>query len=82
MNPGFGAGRRWGNVVLHELGHLLGLDHSEHPGEVMHATVDQGAGDWGPGDLAGLAHLGREAGCLRVPAPDRVDMSGTGSAAG
>ncbi len=82
VNPGFGAGRRWGNVVLHELGHLLGLDHSEHPGEVMHATVDQGAGDWGPGDLAGLVHLGREAGCLRVPAPDRVDMSGTGSVAG
>jgi hypothetical protein len=26
VRPGFGAGRRWGNVVLHEIGHLLGLD--------------------------------------------------------
>jgi hypothetical protein len=74
VHPGFGAGRRWGNVVLHELGHLLGLDHSEAAGEVMHATVDHGAGAWGAGDRAGLAYLGRGAGCLRAPGPAEVQQ--------
>lgn len=72
IRPGFGAGRRWGNVVLHEIGHLLGLDHAPGRGEVMTDTADHGAGQWGRGDLAGLAHLGREAGCLRVPRPADV----------
>lgn len=75
VHPGFGAGRRWGNVVLHEIGHLLGLDHVEDPGQVMATTVDQGAGEWGAGDLAGLAYLGREAGCLAVPAPRAAQPS-------
>lgn len=74
VNAGFGAGRRWGNVILHEVGHLLGLDHSEGRGEVMAETVDRGAGRWGAGDLLGLAYLGSEAGCLRVPAPGQVDL--------
>jgi hypothetical protein len=74
VRPGFGAGRRWGNVVLHEIGHLLGLDHAPDAGEVMATTVDRGAGVWGPGDLAGLLHLGREAGCLRVPAAGHLEV--------
>jgi hypothetical protein len=32
-------------------------------------------GRWGQGDLAGLAYLGREAGCLEVPRPRDVDMA-------
>jgi hypothetical protein len=75
VRAGFGAGRRWGNVILHELGHVLGLDHVDTGGQVMAPTVDHGAGEWGAGDLAGLAYLGREAGCLRVPRPRDVDMS-------
>ncbi len=45
-------------VIQHELGHLVGLDHVGHETELMHpATSD--LTDWGPGDRAGLAQLGR-----------------------
>lgn len=43
-------------ILLHELGHVLGLGHTETPGELMQAT-GSGQGDFGPGDLAGLAQL-------------------------
>jgi hypothetical protein len=44
-------------VVMHELAHVVGLDHVDDPGELMH---DQNVGtlDFGPGDLEGLAALG------------------------
>jgi hypothetical protein len=69
VRPGFGRGRRWGNVALHEVGHLLGLDHTHQRGEIMYPDAGHATGDWGEGDLAGLAHLGRDAGCLRTPDP-------------
>jgi hypothetical protein len=43
-------------VVLHELGHLVGLDHVEDPAEVMHAT--SATVGLGPGDRHGLAAVG------------------------
>ena len=43
-------------VVLHELGHLVGLDHVKDPAQVMHATSETvGLAD---GDRAGLAAVG------------------------
>lgn len=45
------------SVVMHELGHVLGLDHVDDPAELMYAdNVGQLA--FGPGDLTGLAILG------------------------
>lgn len=43
-------------VVLHELGHLVGLGHVDDPGELMHPTNTRTT--YGPGDLEGLARLG------------------------
>lgn len=43
-------------VLLHELGHLVGLAHVDDRDELMHPYGD--LPDWGPGDLAGLAALG------------------------
>lgn len=43
-------------VVLHELGHLVGLAHVDDAGELMHPTNTRTA--YGPGDLEGLARLG------------------------
>lgn len=55
-------------VVMHELGHVLGLGHATQPDEVMNPSGNNGA-TWGPGDLAGLAKVGRAAGCLPEPTP-------------
>lgn len=48
-------------VLLHELTHVLGLGHTDTRGELMQA-MGTTQGDFGPGDLDGLAHL-RESAC-------------------
>ncbi|MGY1709090.1 matrixin family metalloprotease [Geodermatophilus sp. SYSU D00758] len=45
-------------IVLHELGHLVGLDHVTDPAQLMYPMTST-ALDYAPGDLAGLAELGR-----------------------
>jgi len=45
------------SLLMHELGHLVGLDHVDDPGELMYAEGVTRR-DFGPGDLAGLARLG------------------------
>ena len=63
---GFGSRYAHGSVLLHELGHIMGLDHVKDADQLMssghHAHV--GLRDFGPGDLEGLRRLGRDAGCL------------------
>ncbi|GAA4288805.1 matrixin family metalloprotease [Georgenia daeguensis] len=44
-------------IVTHELGHLVGLDHVDDPGELMYAE-NVGRTELGPGDRQGLAVLG------------------------
>jgi len=45
-------------IVLHELGHLVGLDHVSDRGQLMYPTTS-GVFDFAPGDLTGLVALGR-----------------------
>lgn len=45
-------------IVLHELGHLVGLAHVRDPDELMN-ELNIGQLDFGPGDRRGLAELGR-----------------------
>jgi len=57
--PGSRAG-----LYLHELGHVVGLDHVDDEGQVMHSTADALA-TLAAGDLTGLAALGAPA-CPRA----------------
>jgi hypothetical protein len=66
--PGFGWPGAQGPVLLHELGHIMGLAHVREPGEIMEKSGG-GVTDYGPGDLEGLRKLGRDAGCLTTPVP-------------
>lgn len=65
LAPGFGYGETEGNVLLHELGHVVGLDHVSDDREIMHDDVVHVQPDgYGPGDLRGLWELGASQGCL------------------
>jgi hypothetical protein len=63
---GFDTPSAVGLTIQHELGHVVGLGHTNVFGEVMQGGGG-GALNWGPGDLAGLRELGTEAGCLTTP---------------
>ena len=68
LAPGFG-GDSVGSVLLHELGHVVGLDHVADATQIMYATVTGKPAVYGQGDLAGLSELGRSHGCLHHPNP-------------
>ncbi len=68
---GFGEGTTWGRVFIHELGHIVGLGHVARSDQIMFPElgVQAGRAEFHAGDLAGLRLLGKDAGCLPVPAP-------------
>lgn len=65
LTPGFGRGATRGNLVLHELGHVVGLDHVSDPKQLMNPTITaRSPNGFASGDRAGLAALGPRAGCI------------------
>jgi hypothetical protein len=75
LESGFGLGATWGDVLLHELGHVLGLDHVDDAGQIMYESLTAGEAALGSGDLAGLRRVGRAAGCLDSPSPLQLLVS-------
>jgi matrixin len=63
---GFAFRYAHGPVLLHELGHIMGLDHVRDPNQLMYSGRHPNVGirDYGTGDLEGLRRLGVDAGCL------------------
>ncbi|WP_421119079.1 matrixin family metalloprotease [Aquihabitans daechungensis] len=47
------------DIVLHELGHLVGLDHVDSTAELMYSEGQEDLHGYQPGDLAGLSRLGQ-----------------------
>jgi len=47
------------NIVKHEAGHTVGLDHVSDPQEIMDPTRAWQNSDWGPGTSFGLSELGK-----------------------
>jgi hypothetical protein len=71
LRPGFeDRADSWGATLLHEIGHLVGLAHVEDGTQLMAGDPGRGPVILGVGDLAGLAHIGAQAGCTDVPSPD------------
>jgi hypothetical protein len=64
LAAGFG-GRSLGALLMHELGHLVGLDHVNDATQMMYPTVTGKPAVYGAGDLAGLEQLGADQGCVR-----------------
>lgn len=65
MKNGFGRGYTWGEVIIHELGHVVGLAHPNSNRQIMYYSVIRRNADWGAGDLAGFRRLGDTRGCLK-----------------
>jgi hypothetical protein len=66
---GFG-GASVGSVLLHEVGHAVGMAHVQDPSEVMNPVVGPWTpAAWGVGDREGLRQLGAASGCTTTAPP-------------
>ncbi len=76
LTPGFGAGNTRGNVVLHELAHVAGLNHISDTRQLLHPTLSASSPNgYAPGDRTGLRKVGRPAGCISVPSNVVADLT-------
>ena len=67
LAPGFQPNGSVGSLLLHELGHAVGLEHSQL-GEIMYPIIGKGTpANYAAGDRRGLARVGRAAGCMTTP---------------
>ncbi|MHB8467221.1 MAG: matrixin family metalloprotease [Acidimicrobiales bacterium] len=67
---GAGSQSAMPQLLLHELGHVVGLGHTQDSQQIMFPTLNPARpAAYQAGDLAGLSHLGRLAGCALTPSP-------------
>ncbi|HSE72568.1 MAG TPA: matrixin family metalloprotease [Nocardioidaceae bacterium] len=64
VRPGFGRGFTRGALLMHEIGHAVGLEHARARSQLMYPVLRDGPARYGAGDLAGLERLGAQQGCV------------------
>jgi hypothetical protein len=63
--PGFGSGTTRGALLMHEIGHALGLGHVGTTSELMYSQIlNRSATRYGYGDRNGLTKVGKSLGCI------------------
>jgi hypothetical protein len=63
--PGYGAGMTRGALLLHEIGHAMGLEHVGTTHEIMYPTMlNRSHSNYKDGDRTGLKKVGRPLGCI------------------
>lgn len=68
FRSGFGSGTTRGEMLLHELGHVVGLNHVSSSSQLMYPVlIARTVASYKTGDLRGLSVVGRPAGCVSVP---------------
>ena len=72
LRKGFGSGFTWGEVLMHEIGHVMGLDHANSSKQLMFPRITSRAAKWGAGDLRGFRLLGDTQGCV-TPRANRIN---------
>jgi hypothetical protein len=58
------GGVSWNTTVLHELGHMMGLDHVGNTKQLMYPVLQRNLWGLQTGDYKGLVRLGRTSGCI------------------
>ncbi|MCZ3387474.1 MAG: matrixin family metalloprotease [Actinomycetia bacterium] len=62
---GFGSGVTRGALLLHEIGHAVGLDHVGTTSEIMYPTMlERSFSKYKDGDRNGLSRVGKPLGCI------------------
>ncbi|GEP33304.1 hypothetical protein NSZ01_10720 [Nocardioides szechwanensis] len=65
LAPGFGGGKATrGSVLIHELGHVMGLDHVSDRRQIMYPAITRAEARYANGDLRGLANVAVSRGCF------------------
>lgn len=67
LESGFAAGGSIGALMLHELGHAVGLEHAS-AGQIMYPIIGATSpSNYANGDRTGLSKVGLSAGCMTTP---------------
>jgi len=62
--PATGTQGTLGQLMMHELGHAVGLQHVRDDQQIMYPTLTRKKATWGAGDRNGLRKVGKAAGCF------------------
>jgi len=64
QGPEFGHQGTRGQLLMHELGHVVGLGHAEHPEQIMFPSTSRKKATFRAGDVTGLSVVGASHGCV------------------